>query len=189
VSEGQRLRGLGSGAPTAVRLQFRSTAKASADAHALSRVGLVQFDLVIDAVALVVAVILIASGSLLGVLLIVVAVLSLLGSRFHFLPRAVTAVRFRGILGQTTDVTIDDEGVRLENPLGSSFVPWSTITAVRSNSQTVAFFRDHLLFGYVPASAFASAAAQAETVAFAKARLASGRGPSQTERGPITRSP
>jgi hypothetical protein len=64
-----------------VRLRFTTTAKASADAHALARVGLAQFDLVIDAVAFVVAVILIASGNLLGVLLIVVAVLSLLGSR------------------------------------------------------------------------------------------------------------
>jgi hypothetical protein len=101
----------------------------------------------------------------------------------------MTAVRFRSILGQPTDVTIDDEGLRLENPLGSSFVPWSTITAVRSNSQTIAFFRDHLLVGYVPAGAFVSAASRAETVTFARARLAGGRGAGQTGRGPITGRP
>ncbi len=47
-------------------------------------------------------------------------------------------------------MTIDDEGLRFESPLGTSLVPWSSITAVRSNKETVAFFRDRVLMGYIP---------------------------------------
>ena len=72
-------------------------------------------------------------------------------------------------------MTIDDEGLRFENPLASSFVPWSSVTAVRSNSQTVAFFRDRVLVGYIPSAAFASPAAQAKVAAFALTRIASPR--------------
>ena len=72
-------------------------------------------------------------------------------------------------------MTIDDEGLRFENPLASSFVPWSSITAVRSNSQTVAFFRDRVLLGYIPSSAFDSPAAEARVVALAQARISSPR--------------
>jgi hypothetical protein len=152
-----------------------TTARASADAHALARVGLAQFDLVVDAVALVLAVILLIGGNLLGILVAAVAGLSIVGSRYHPFQRALIAVRFRNVLGRATEVTINDEGLRFENDLASSMVPWSSITSVRSNSQTVAFFRDRLLMGYVPASAFASPAVQADVVAFARARTAVAR--------------
>ncbi len=143
-------------------LRFKTTAKASADAHALAGVGLARFDLIVDGAALVLALVLIATGSVpLGVFVAVVAMLSLAGSRFHPLQRALIAVRYRSVLGRTTEVTIEDGGLRFENPLGSSFVPWSSITAVRSNRQTVAFFRDRVLLGYIPSAAFDSPAAQA----------------------------
>jgi hypothetical protein len=45
------------------------------------------------------------------------------------------------------------------------------VTAVRSNSRTVALFRDNLLLGYVPASAFSSPGHQVQVVAFAQSRL------------------
>lgn len=157
-------------------LRFQTTAKASADAHALAYVGLAKFDLIIDGAAAIVAVFLLATGNLLvGVLVAVIAALSLAGSRFHPLQRALIAMRFRSILGRTTEVTIDDEGLRFENPLASLFVPWSSITAVRFNSQTVAFFRDRVLLGYIPSTAFDSPAAQAKVAAFAQTRIASPR--------------
>ena len=103
--------------------------------------------------------------------MIVLAVLSLAGTRSHFMQRAVIALRYRSLLGRTTTVTIDTEGVRLENPLASSFVPWSTITQVRSNDQTVVFLHDSVMVGYVPSLAFGSSAAQMKLVTYARARI------------------
>jgi hypothetical protein len=154
--------------------RFETTAKASADAHALANDGLRRFDRVVDAVALVVAAGLIVGGyALPGGLVALIAVLSLIGSRVHPVHRLLTTVRFRSLLGQTTEVTVDDEGVRFENPLGSSFIPWTTVTSVKSNQETVALFRHRLLVGYIPANAFGSAAAQASVVAFANERIPS----------------
>ena len=159
--------------PDGQALRFQTTAEASANAHALTQVGLARFDLIVDGVALVLALVLLATGYIvLGVAVIVVAGLSLAGSRFHPLQRALISMRFRSILGQTTEVTIEDEGLRFVNPVGSSFVPWSSINAVRSNSQTVAFFRDRILLGYIPSIAFQSPAAQSKVVAFAQSRIA-----------------
>jgi hypothetical protein len=153
-------------------LRFQTTAKASADAHALTQVGLARFDLVIDGVAFILAMVLLTTGNvLLGVAVIVVAGLSLVGSRFHPLQRALIAIRFRSILGQVTEVTIDEAGLRFENLLGSSFVPWSSITAVRSNSDTVAFVCDRVVLGYIPSIAFESPDAQAKVVVLAHPEL------------------
>ena len=58
--------------------------------------------------------------------------------------------------------------------MGSSFIPWSSITVVRSTDRTVAFFRDRVLMGYIPSSAFASRDAQEGLVAFARARIEAG---------------
>lgn len=159
--------------PDRQALRFQTTAKASADAHALTQVGLARFDLIVDGAALVLALVLLATGNvILGEVVIVIAALSLAGSRSHPLQRALISIRFRSILGQTTEVTIEDEGLRFVNPLVSSFVPWSSIKAVRSNSQTVAFFRDRVLLGYIPSHAFESPAAQSRVVALAQSRIA-----------------
>jgi hypothetical protein len=153
-------------------LRFKTTAKASADAHALTHVNLVRFDLIVDIAALFLGVVLIATGNVVpGVALIVIAGLFLAGSRFHPLQRVLIAFRFGSLLGQATEVTIEDDGLRFENPLATSFVRWSSITAVRSNKETVAFFRDRVLMGYIPSSAFDSPAAQATVVAFATSRI------------------
>jgi hypothetical protein len=154
-------------------LRFQTTAKASADAHALAHVGLARVDLIVDGAALIVALVLALTGNvLLGSAVAVIAVLSLIGSRFHPVQRLLLAVRFRSILGRTTEVTIEDAGLRFENSLGSSFVPWSSITAVRSNSQTLAFFRDSVLLGYIPSAAFDTPAEQSQAMTFAQARIA-----------------
>ena len=57
--------------------------------------------------------------------MIVFAIAALLAfdSRIHPIQRGLIAIRHRSLLGQTTDVTMDDEGYRLENPLGSSCEP------------------------------------------------------------------
>jgi hypothetical protein len=154
-------------------LHFTTTAKASADAHALRRSGFARFDLIVDSVAIALGIYLLASGNpIVGALFIVIAVLSLFGTRFHPLQRAVIAYRFRGVLGQPTEVTVDQEGVRFENPLATSFLPWSSINVVRWNSQTLGFFRGRVLLGYIPSSAFESPEAQVDMAAFAREQIA-----------------
>jgi hypothetical protein len=153
-------------------LHFTTTAQASTDAHALARPGLSRFDLIVDAIGLLLAAVLLVAGNvLLGLLVAVVAVVSLLGRRSHPLQRALIAVRFRSILGRVTTVTIDDDGIRSENELGTSFLPWSSVDTVHSTRRTVAFFRGPVLLSYVPASAFGSAETQGAVAAFAVARI------------------
>jgi hypothetical protein len=153
-------------------LHFTTTAQASADAHALARPGLSRFDLIVDGIGLLLAAVLLVAGNvLLGVLVAVVAVVSLLGRWSHPLQRALIAMRFRSILGRATTVTFDDDGVRSENELGTSLLPWSSIDTVHSTRRTVAFFRGPVLLAYVPSSAFATPEAQGAVAAFAVARI------------------
>jgi hypothetical protein len=153
-------------------LRFITSAAASADAHALSSSGLLRLDLVADVIGLGLAVVMFALGfPILGVIVLVMAVLSLLGSVFHPFQRAIISVRFKPMLGKETRVTVDGEGARFDGELGTTFVPWSSVTTVRSNSRTVALFRDNVLLGYVPASAFSSPGHQGQVVAFAQSRL------------------
>jgi Bacterial PH domain len=154
-------------------LRFTTTAKASADARALAQSGLARLDLVVDSAALLFAAVLAFNDAVpLAALVAVIAILSLLGSRLHPLQRALLAIRFRSILGRTTEVRIEDDGLHYSNPLATSFIPWSSITTVKSNSQTVAFLRGRLLITYLPSIAFESAVAQADAVAFARERIA-----------------
>jgi hypothetical protein len=79
-------------------LRFETSAKASADAHALGR-SRVRLDLLIDLVALAISVVLIASGNVvLGIGLIIIASFSLVEMRYHPLLQAVTSIRFRSLL-------------------------------------------------------------------------------------------
>ena len=154
-------------------LRFTSTAKASADAHALAWVGLSRLDVVVDFALIVLSLLTFASGNaIVGSVFIFIAVLSLVNGRFHWIQRGVTAARYRSILGQSTEVTVDDEGLRFENTLASSFVPWSSVETVRTNGQTVAFFRGNVLLGYIPSGAFEWPAAQADVVTFVRSRIA-----------------
>lgn len=155
-----------------VELRFVTTAAASADARALSQPGLVRLDRVVDVTAIGVALLLVVLDlPIVGGIVLVIAVLSLLGSSLHPVQRALISARFGSMLGKETRVAFDDAGARFEGELGSTFVPWSSVTAVRTNRRTVALFRDRVLLGYVPASAFSSADQQADVVAFARSRI------------------
>ena len=152
-------------------LRFRTTAKAAADARAMSMVGLTRLEVIVGVGLLVYALSILAVGFSVGILVAVVAVGSLLDSRLNLSLRALLAIHFRSILGRTTEVALDDDGLRYENPLGSSFVPWSSMTAVRQNSRTVGLFRGRILVGYIPSVGFDSPEARAAVVAFAQTRI------------------
>jgi hypothetical protein len=153
-------------------VRFITSAAASADARALANPSLVRLDLIADVIAIALAVLMFALGyPILGGLVFVVAVLSLLGSVVHPVQRAIITMRAGSMLGKEARVTFDNEGVRFEGELGTTFVPWSSVTAVRANSKTVALFHGRVLLGYVPASAFTSPEHQAEIVSFARSRV------------------
>jgi len=131
---------------------------------------------VADVIGLGLAVLMFALGySTLGVIVLVIAVLSLLGGVFHPFQRAMISMRAGSMLGKEVRVTLDDAGARFDGELGATFIPWPSVTVVRSNSRTVALYRDRVLLGYVPASAFSSPDHQAEVVAFARSRSALSR--------------
>ena len=152
---------------------FVTTAKASADAHALVGQRLGQLDVVIDSAAVLFGLLVAVLGQPLGLLLAGAAAVALATTRVHPVQRWLISKRFRSLLGRTTTVTVGVEGVRFESEIGSAFMPWSSVTAVRSNTNTVSFIRDRVLLGYIPASAFPSAAVMAEVVAFANERTGS----------------
>lgn len=152
---------------------FVTTAKASADAHALVGQRLGRLDIVIDSAAVLLGLLMTILGQPLGLLLAGAAAVALATTRIRPVQRWLISKRFRSLLGRTTTVTVGIDGVRFESEIGSAFVPWSSVTAVRSNSETVAFVRDRVLLGYIPASAFSSGAVMAEVVAFANERTRS----------------
>ncbi len=65
------------------------------------------------------------------------------------------------------------DGVQFSNEVATTYVPWSSLTAVRSNPRTVLFMRDRFMVGYLPASAFSSHVEQADVVRFVEERIAS----------------
>ena len=149
-----------------------TSAAASVDARALANPGLVRLDLVADAIGVALAVVAFSLGyPIIGVIVFTIAALSLLGSAFHPFQRAMIRFRAGAMLGKEVRVTLDDDGARYDGELGTTFIPWSAVTAIRSSTRTVALFRDHTLLGYVPASAFLSPDHQSQVVAFARSKI------------------
>lgn len=152
---------------------FVTTAKASADAHAMVGQRLGQLDIVIDSAAVLFGLLVAILGQPLGLVLAGAAAVVLVTTRAHPVQRWLISKRFRSLLGRTTTVTVGDVGVRFESEIGSAFMPWSSVTAVRSNAETVAFIRDRVLLGYIPAPAFPSAVVMAQVVAYTNDRIRS----------------
>jgi hypothetical protein len=152
--------------------QFVTTVQASLDARALYHDGpLNRVDLIVDALALLIGLGLAASGYLFGLVIVLVAALFLVSRRLQPLQRLLIARNGRSLLGKRTDVTIGADGFRFSNEVATTFVPWSSLTAVRSNARTVLFVRDRFIAGYVPASAFSSPGEQADVVRFVQEHI------------------
>jgi hypothetical protein len=152
--------------------QFVTTVQASLDARALYHDGpLNRVDLIVDALALLIGLGLAASGYLFGLVIVLVAALFLVSRRLQPLQRLLIARNGRSLLGKRTDVTIGADGFRFSNEVATTFVPWSSLTTVRSNARTVLFVRDRFIAGYVPASAFSSPGEQAAVVRFVQERI------------------
>ena len=145
---------------------FTTSPEAAVDARDLMGARGRRVDIVIDLAAITLGVLLIATGQpVFGCFLVVGAIVFLtLGRRIRiWLFQRVG----RSMMGKSTEVVVDDEALRMRSELGTTDVPWSSLTRVRSNERVVIFVRDRLLVGYVPASTFASPEEHAAFVRFA----------------------
>ena len=152
-------------------VRFVTSAKASTDARALANSGWTRVDVIVDAVAILVGLAFVASGQTLGLILVVLAVIALASTRWHPVQRWLISWRFGSFLGKATIVTIDDEGVRFANEVGTSIIAWAAVSAIRSNDVTTIFVRDRTMLGYIPADAFPSGQARADFIEFATSRV------------------
>jgi Bacterial PH domain len=107
-----------------------------------------------------------------GLFILVFSALMLITTRFALLDRLFGRRRARSVLGQPIQLDIGDDGIRSQAPQGTTHIPWSSLTEVRSNERTVIFVRDRLLLAYAPAVSFASVAEQAEVVVFSRDQIA-----------------
>jgi hypothetical protein len=161
--------------------RFDTTVQASLDAQALYHDGrLNRVDLIVDALALLIGLPLAASGYLFGLLLVVVAALFLVSCRFQPLQQLLVNRYRRSLIGKRTIVTVAADESEFSNEVATTFVPWSSVTAVRSNTRTVLFLIDRVIAGYIPASAFSSHGERADVVRFVQERIT---GHSRVNRG------
>jgi hypothetical protein len=150
--------------------EFTTTAQAALDARNLLGRRANRFDLVLDVAAIVGGLVLIALGQVaIGLFLVLAAVAFRAITRP--IQKAVISRQARSLLGQRAQVSVDEKGLRFVGELGSTEVPWSSLTHVRADHRTVIFVRDRLLAGYLPATAFASPEEQADFVRAVTARL------------------
>jgi YcxB-like protein len=112
---------------------------------------------------------------LLGLFVLIFSALVLLTTRLDVLDRLFGRRRARSVLDQPIELNFDDDGIVWHGPQGTSHVPWSSLTEVRSNERTVIFVRDRLLVAYAPASAFANDAERADVIAFSRDRIAAAK--------------
>jgi hypothetical protein len=162
---------------------FVTTVQASLDAQALYHDGrLNRVDLILDAIALLIGLTLAASGYLFGLLLVVAAALFLVSRRFQPIQRLLVNRYRRSLVGKQTKVTVSADGFEFSNEVATTFVPWSSVTAVRSNTRTVLFLIDRVIAGYIPASAFSSPGEQADFVRFVRECIAAHSRVNVTER-------
>jgi hypothetical protein len=166
-------------AGTATRTyEFTTSVEAAVQARELLAPVGSRLDLIFDLAAILLGVAVVAMGSLVGFVLIAIAAGALVSRRpIH---RWAFGRQYRSMLGKRARVTVGDDALLFASEVGSSEVPWSAITAVRSNDRTVIFLRDRLLAGYIPAASFASKAEQADLVHFASERIGDER---QVRRG------
>jgi YcxB-like protein len=153
--------------------QFVTNVQASLDARALSYdARLNRLDPILGGLALLIGLVLAASGYLFGLLIAIGAGLFFVSRRLQPIQRWLIARNGRSLLGKRTEVTVGADGFRFSNEVASTYIPWSSVTAVRSNTRTVLVLIDRVIAGYIPASAFSSPGQQANLVRFVQERIA-----------------
>jgi len=157
-------------------LEFVSTAQMLLDARSVFGYPRLNAILFVADLALIVGGIGLALGGYtVGSLIAIIGVLVLLFSQVDPIQRWLVVRKYGSLLGRRVTAEIDETGVRFRCELLASEVPWSTLTAIRTNEQTVVFLRDRSNLGYIPASAFSSDEERLEYVRFARDHVAGER--------------
>ncbi|MEI8334898.1 MAG: YcxB family protein [Chloroflexota bacterium] len=150
---------------------YEITAAAMADAARLLQAAFAaRYRVAMVVVAVTGVVVAVAVSPLVGVPITVVGIVLLLTWE-QITDRWLYRRAARGIIGSTCVCVADDEGLHVQDPLGSSVIAWPALTQVRSNDKTVVFVRDRVLTAYVPTAAFTSLAERDSFLTFARARV------------------
>ena len=154
-------------------LAFVTTVQMSLDARAVvGNPHLNRFHLLADLALVVGGIGFGIAGYPIGLLAALFGVLLLLFSQVEPFQRWLIVRNHGSLLGQHVSVEIDDVGLKFSSVLAVTQVPWSTLTAVRTNESTVVFLRERAHIGYLPASAFRSDEERLGLVRFARDRIA-----------------
>ena len=154
--------------------RYTTTLDAAIDARALHGARWARFDRAIDVAAVIAGVVLVATGYVIGFVLVIGGLT--FGIFGRQIQRTVLGYRARSMIGKSTSVTADDDGLHAANELATITIPWSSLNEVRSNAKVSIFLRDRLLVFYMPYDAFASPVERAEFEAFARDRIVGSAG-------------
>lgn len=117
----------------------------------------------------------VALDQTIGLTVVIVAVLCLATTYATPLERMIIQRSARSVIGGTTELRLDDEGIVYDTPIATGTIPWSSLTDVRATATTVVWHRDRILTAWAPNSAIGDRAAVASVVAFSRARMAATR--------------
>ena len=78
------------------------------------------------------------------------------------------------ILGKPAFFVLSEEGITGRTPIASSTTPWSSMTGVRWNDDTLIALNDRILVWFAPVSALGTSEQRAEIIAFMQRRIVEG---------------
>ena len=110
-------------------------------------------------------------GSSIGFVIAFTGVGMFIVDRTAVVARMQTKRQARSVLGTLRESTVTETGLRYRTVTASGEIPWTSMTAIRHNSETVLFLRDRLPLYFLPASSFDSAQDMAQFVEDCRGRL------------------
>lgn len=157
-------------------IRYEITAQAVVQANRAAQARLLTRYRVACLAAIPIGIILaVAVEPAIGLTVAIVAILSLATTYAAPLERLIIQRSARSVIGGTTALGLDDEGIAYHTPISTGSIPWSSLTEVRASDTTVVWHRDRILVAWAPTSAIGDRAAVASVVAFSRARMAAAR--------------
>lgn len=158
--------------PTHV-IRYEITAQGAIDASRTAQARLLTGYRLACLVAIGVGGILAATvGLQLGLTIAVIAFLLLATTATTALDRMLVRRNARSVLGGTTELALDAEGITFTTPLSSGRMPWSSLTTVRASDTSIVWMRDRLFLAWAPTTAVGAPEDVAAVVAFSRERIA-----------------
>lgn len=161
--------------PTHV-IRYEITAQGAVDANRTAQARFLTGYRLVCLVAIGVAGLIAATLDLgLGLTIAVVASLLLATTATTALDRLLVRRNARSVLGGTTELSLDAQGITFSSPLSSGTMPWSSLTTVRASERSIVWMCDRLFLAWAPTSAVGTPEDVAAVVAFSRERIAAVR--------------